>query len=366
MAPSIHDNMFLGRSKPAWHRAGMVFPQDEQVSAEQGVVKIGAERIVIEPRRMGYQTPDGTFTPVNDRVVLVRLGYNDKEPVAVGEAGSDYTVLQNIDLARTIDTAGLSQRWTLDTVGVLGRGETIFLCFLLGTDKIAGEDHRKYALFTDTRDGRTALQVMTCWTRVVCWNTLQVALAEGQDSIKVSLEHTPEIGSNFRFSLDIIDQVEAQATRTKEALLALRQIGVPRSAVSTIWERTYPYPRRGQLLRQYDQIDDPARFDGATLKRLEQMATQWDYRRSMVDPLRVSAQEQYDTLCRDYPHMRDNGLGILNAVAAVADHTRNRGGGMAAITGNRAAEKIRAYRSIMDYAGLDAALSVLDAEPAGV
>src|SRR5205814_501857 len=94
MAPSIHDNMFLGRKAPAWHRAGMVFPQDEQVSAEQGVVKIGAERIVIEPRRMGYQTPDGTFTPVNDRVVLVRLGYNDKEPVAVGEAGSDYTVLQ--------------------------------------------------------------------------------------------------------------------------------------------------------------------------------------------------------------------------------------------------------------------------------
>jgi hypothetical protein len=267
-----------------------------------------------------------------------------------------------VDLARAIDAAGIARRWRPEMVGVLGKGETIFMSFDMGADTIAGDEHRRYLLVRDTRDGKTSLEGMSVFTRVVCQNTLLIALAEGQGAMKFSLEHSPTVATDFRFSLDIIDQVLDNTAKVKAALEETAAIPIPPSAMEEVWAQVYPNPRKGHLLHSFERIDDPARFDPATLSRLEKMAEEYEYRRSLVIPLRQAVQARYDVLCRDFPQIAYTGLGVLNAVTEVADHTRAGRGSMAAIYGNRAAEKIRAYRAVRAFAGVAEALDAPETE----
>lgn len=108
---------------------------------------------------------------------------------------------------------------------------------------------------------------------------------------------------------------------------------------------TYPAPRKGTLLRQYERVDDPSRIDPAQLARLQKQSEDYEYWVQHTDAVRAATKERFDVLGREFPQHQGTGLGFLNAVAEVSDHTRNRGeNGGASVLGYRAAEKIRAFR----------------------
>ena len=349
MAHNILGNRCLVTSRePAWHGIGQSYTGPK--TAVEAVAESGAKDVEIETREMGYRTHDGTFTPVEDRVVIVRKPIpEDPREVRLGEAGKGYTLLQNTEIAQLLDDSTLTTRWPVETCGVLGKGEIIFICLDMGGASLAGEDHRRYALFTDNRDGGSSLQVLTTWTRVVCQNTLNIALGNGQ--VKLNLQHTSTIGSDFRLSLDVMDQVEASSAQVKTSLEALATIRLRAEDMGEVWSRTYPDPTRGTLLRSYDQIDDPSKFDAATLVRLEKLQERYqdDMRRQSI--IRDVAIERYDVLCQEFPIHAGTALGAFNTVCEVADHTRNsQKGSGAALFGTRADEKLRAYKYLSTLA----------------
>lgn len=347
MAHSIFGKRFLSTREPAWHGLGTSWtgPKTALEAVEES--KVG--EIVIGTRRMGWELEDGTFEPIGDRMVIVRYPtHDDAETVRLGEAGLDYSVIQNSALAKALDDAGLTTRWPVETCAALGRGETIFICLNMGKDTVAGEEHDRYVIFCDTRDGGSSLLVLTTHTRVVCANTLQIALENGD--IKLNLQHNRTLETDFKFAIDLMDQVESNTARVKQALERLQTIAVTADDLPGLWDKTYPKPRRGNLLRQYEQVDDPARFDPAQLARLEKMAVDYHYAQQMRETVVTAAKERYDVLEQDFPHLAGNGLGFVNVVAEIADHTRCSRGGVASIIGNRAEEKIRAHRALLALA----------------
>lgn len=348
MAHNIFGKRFLSTREPAWHGLGLSWTG--QKTAVEAVADSRVDQIVIGTRRMGWELPDGTFEPIGDRVVIVRNPTpDDKETVRLGEAGPDYTVIQNTALAQALDKAGLTARWPVETCAALGRGETIFICLNMGKDTVAGDEHDRYAIFCDTRDGGSSLLMLTTHTRVVCANTLQIAMENGD--IKLTLQHGRNMATDFAFALDVIDQVEANSARVKQALERLQTIPVTDQDLPALWDATYPAPRKGQLLRQYERVDDPSRYDPATLARLEKLAVEYTYQRQMRETVIAAAKERYDVLCQTAPHLAGNGLGFVNTVAEIADHTRCSRGGVASIIGNRAEEKIRAHRALLALVG---------------
>lgn len=343
MAHAIFGKRFLSTREPAWHGIGQSWTGPK--TAVEAVRDSNVAGIYIETREMGYRCGDGTFVPVDDKRVIVRRPTDD-DPIerVLGNASPEYTVLQNTQIATALDVSGLTARWPVETCAALGYGETLFVCLDMGNDTIAGEDHKRYVLITDTRDGTSSVQVLTCWTRVVCANTLQVALEEG--NVKISLSHNPTIEGDFQFSLDLLAQVQAQSVKTKRALEDLHALRVTHEQLSDVLDATYRPRPKGNLLRNYERIDDPTAFDPATLARLSKLADRHDYETQQCKVARGAAETRYETLCTEYPHLADTGLGVLNTVAEIADHTRNGRKSMASIYGWRADEKLRCYTAL--------------------
>jgi hypothetical protein len=347
MAHNLLGTRFLSTREPAWHGIGQSFTGPK--TAVEAITDSKASDVRIETRRMGYQGMDGSFTPIDDRAVIVRLPLpEDPNEVTLGTAGTGYTLLQNTEIADALDACGLTARWPVETCGVLGSGETLFICLDMGKDTVAGEDHTRYALITDKRDGKSSLQLLTTYTRVVCQNTLNIALGKGD--VKINLQHGGDLATDFRFSLDVIDQVEASSAHVKTALETLHGLKVRAEELTSVWDATYPDPVKGSLVRQYEQVDDPTKFDPATLTRLQKMQERYAYDQGLRSSLRAAATERYDVLCQDYPHLAGTGLGILNTVAEIADHTRNGRDSAASVVGFRADEKVRCYRHLLTLA----------------
>jgi|ERR1019366_7201807 phage/plasmid-like protein (TIGR03299 family) len=344
MAHNIFGKRFLSVREPAWHGIGKSWTGAK--TAAEAVEESGAAEVTIRMMQMGYMIDDGTFTPVEDRKIIMRMPTpDDPKMVRLGEASNDYTVLQNTQIAAALDSTGITKRYPVETCGVLADGATLFLCLDMGKVKIQKEEHRQYATLVETRDGKTKLTLLTSATRVVCQNTLQIALSQGD--VKIALAHNEHLESDFNFSLSLIDQVEEQAKKTVAALKALAEIKVTPEQVATVLDATYPVPVKGSLLRNYERVDDPTKFDPATLARLQAMQDRYQYAANMMTTCKDACEERLGVLVSEFPIHKGTALGVFNAVAEIADHTRNGKASAAAITGWRAEEKLRAYNSLI-------------------
>ncbi len=106
--------------------------------------------------------------------------------------GVDYGVIQFSEMAKAVIEAAGGVGAIFTTGGLLGdRGETGWLLGELPMDcVIKGQDRlRPYFLAYSGHDGRTALTLANCTTRVVCRNTVGAALQE-KGGFRYSIRHT--------------------------------------------------------------------------------------------------------------------------------------------------------------------------------
>lgn len=346
MGHDITDNMFLSVRQPAWHNLGQSWTGPK--TAVEAVSDCRASEVTIQTRRMGYQCEDGSFTPIDDRRVIVRMPIpSDPREQTLGVAGEGYTVLQNDQIASILDQSGITAKFPVETCGVLAKGGTLFIACAMGEGTIAGEDHTRYVLFSDTRDGKSAFTALTTWTRVVCRNTLNAAMLNG--AVKLALTHDAHLESNFRLGLDVIGQLEASSEHVRQSIEALSHIRVRAEQVAGAWDAAYAYAPKGTLVASYERIDNPSTFDPATLTRLQKMKERYDYERANRDRMKEVAASRYDILCQEYPRHAGTALGVFNAVCEVADHTRNsQKSSLSAIYGMRADEKVRVWKYLTE------------------
>src|ERR1700733_3004849 len=115
----------------------------------------------------------------------------------LGIVGERYVPLQNNDAFRFFDAVVGLKEAVYHTAGALGQGEIIWiLAKLNGVIRVVGDDiTEKYLQLTNRHDGGGSVQILWTPIRVVCQNTLNIALQESQSSLHTSLRHTLNIGS---------------------------------------------------------------------------------------------------------------------------------------------------------------------------
>lgn len=118
----------------------------------------------------------------------------DTEDV-LGSVGRDYEVIQNWEAFEFIDQLIGRKEAVFETAGALGKGETIFISIKLPThltftnkDDIA----EQYMLLTSSHDGSRNIECLFTPVRVVCNNTLNLAL-DGQCVNRIKLKHTKNV-----------------------------------------------------------------------------------------------------------------------------------------------------------------------------
>lgn len=105
-----------------------------------------------------------------------------------------YKIIQNADAFSFVDNL-IGKDVTYETAGSLKKGKQIWLLAKMPMAKVAGDDVEPYMCFTNTHDGTGAVKVCMTPIRVVCNNTLNLALNQAKRSW--STVHTGDINKKL-------------------------------------------------------------------------------------------------------------------------------------------------------------------------
>lgn len=151
----------------------------------------------------------------------------------LGIVGSRYQPIQNWEAFDFFDKMIGEGHSQYETAGVLGNGETVFITAKLPEYiKVEGDTIDSYLLFTMAHDGSGAIQVMFTPIRVVCNNTLSMAVGSAKN--KISIRHT----KSAKDKLDNLDKVMGMTNDLKDELnnsfRILQDITVPDNKVTDL------------------------------------------------------------------------------------------------------------------------------------
>ena len=119
-----------------------------------------------------------------------KANVRDSDDSVLGMVGDRYRVVQNADAFRfTDDLIGGDVRY--ETAGSLRNGKQIWLLAKMPEQFIAGDKVEPYLCFTNAHDGSSGVKVCMTPIRVVCNNTLNMALSTAKRTW--SMRHTENV-----------------------------------------------------------------------------------------------------------------------------------------------------------------------------
>ncbi len=177
-----------------WHKLGTPVPEgaasaDEILAAAQLDWRVGLARMFLHPK----DGADAVEVP-NARAIVRSL-----DGRIFGVATDSYTPLQNREAFEAVSEWLQDGRLQFETAGALGDGSRVWGLARIGEDfTIGGRDEiAPYVLLLNGHDGKTSVVIKPVITRVVCANTLAVALGE-RDYREYRIRHTASVKDRIR------------------------------------------------------------------------------------------------------------------------------------------------------------------------
>jgi phage/plasmid-like protein (TIGR03299 family) len=245
MAHEILDNMFAAR-KSAWHNLGVI---DESFDNSSTAVKSAGMDYDIVKWPLNAMLPNGETIQFDSYGLLrapMATDTNQTKYIPLGVCGEDYTFFQNREIAERIDLLSDKTGWKFSTAGVLGKGETIFICLDIGAGEIAGEEVDKFFTYTETRNGKTMARAYISRIRTVCSNTLNLGLRNA--SSKIALRHYSEYKQDADWLINMMAQAEAAGLNIDSALEELAKINIDSNKFHEMIQAVAPEPSMPNLL----------------------------------------------------------------------------------------------------------------------
>jgi phage/plasmid-like protein (TIGR03299 family) len=173
--PANVGEMFYTGEVP-WHGLGVALSQPATLNE---ALKVGG--LDWQVGEVDLLTADEPPSPVERRKALVRSDRlpGDKRGV-VGVVHQGFRPIQNREAGLIFDAIFGQQRRVYHTGGYLGNGEVVWLLARIDrTLRIAGDDIvQPYALMANSHDGSMAFNIRLTTVRVVCQNTLTLAMTQ--------------------------------------------------------------------------------------------------------------------------------------------------------------------------------------------
>ncbi len=194
MAANV-ETMFYTREKP-WHGLGIRVA--EAPSSEEALRLAGLDWQV-------KQAP--IYTDTGEAIPGYKANIRDRDRRVLGVVTDRYKIIQNQEAFAFTD-ALLGKGVRYETAGSLQGGRRVWLLARLPKEYIiSGEQVSPYLVFSNTHDGSGAVKVALTPVRVVCCNTLNLALDTAKRSW--SMIHTGNIRDKLQEAEDTLFMAEA-------------------------------------------------------------------------------------------------------------------------------------------------------------
>jgi len=272
--------------QPAWHRLGKVI--DAATTSVEAITLAGLDWHVDQWPIHATDPINGQIVPVDDQVANVRTDTG----AVLGIVGREYRVFNNRDAFNFMDSLIGDKLAMFETAGSLKGGRRVWMLARIPSEYRAGRDDiiKPYVLLVNSHDGTMALRMIPTAIRVVCQNTLNLALrSAGREGLAIrhyaSLEQRV---AEARQKLGIItarfDAFDAELHAMLEGELTGKQV-----------------------TRYFEGLVPPANTD-----------RQRKNRREVIDTLQGNFENERNTLAG----MRGTPWAAYNAVSEWADHQR--------------------------------------------
>ena len=188
------ETMFSVREKP-WHGLGIIVK--EAPTSADAIRLAGLDWTVVQ---------EPIYTNFSKVVEGYRANVRSSDRKVLGVVSDRYKVVQNVDAFSFTDEL-LGRGVQYETAGSLQEGKKVWLLARLPREYIiAGERISPYLVFSNTHDGSGSVKVAITPVRVVCNNTLNLALNTAKRSF--SMIHTGNIQDKIQEAKDTLFMAE--------------------------------------------------------------------------------------------------------------------------------------------------------------
>ena len=210
------------RGAPAWHNlANRIFSQDEDVSTATMLEEAKLSNWNVRLSPITEYIPEA-FNDVSDASLVLRTNPFNGGTDVLATVGKRYKPVQNEELfafADNIHDADPNCRW--ESAGSLKKGKVVFgtvdIPRTMVLDPQGANDQTKlYLIVWTSHDGSVAVQAAITPVRVVCQNTLNLAMKSAKQSFKI--RHTQSVEGRIQvaretlgLALGYFDEFEKEA-----------------------------------------------------------------------------------------------------------------------------------------------------------
>jgi len=179
---------FFSVKEKAWHNLGQIVT--DYPNSKEALIYAGLDYEVVKRK---IYTHDGDLSKgldflirdieIPDHQATIRTDTNQ----VLGVVGKDYEIVQNVDAFEFFDSIVGGEGIQYETAGALGKGERIFITAKLPSYIKVGKDDliEQYLFLTTSHDGFGSITAAFTPIRIVCNNTLNAALKNHSNSIKI-------------------------------------------------------------------------------------------------------------------------------------------------------------------------------------
>ncbi len=209
MSHEIENMIYVG-SAP-WHNLGRRF--EVPPSLDEALVAAGLDWTV---------STEPLFSQ-NQELVDAKLTRRSSDNSILGVVGSNYVPLQNNEAFEFFQPFLDEKAAAIETAGSLRQGKRVWILAKINRDPlvIKGNDTvEKYVLLSNSHDGTLAVRVGFTPIRVVCNNTLSMAI-NSEASKLIRIKHTKNVVSNLESVQEIMNLADSEFEATAEQYRAL-------------------------------------------------------------------------------------------------------------------------------------------------
>ena len=215
--PDCVETMFSVREKP-WHGLGKI------------IKEAPTSRDAIELAGLNWSVNSNPIYDVfGNEIKGFKANTRSSDNSVLGVVTDKYKIVQNIDAFDFTDNL-IGEEMYYETAGSLRKGKTIWLLGKMPERYICEDKFEPYIVFTNTHDGTGAVKIAMTPIRVVCNNTLNMALSSAKRSwstkhmgnmeAKLSeARHTLELANDYLNNLAIEADKLANETMKEEDIV---------------------------------------------------------------------------------------------------------------------------------------------------
>ncbi|QNN21773.1 DUF945 domain-containing protein [Planctomycetales bacterium ZRK34] len=228
------------------HRSEQGVRLDNPATAEEAVVAAGLDwDVQLQPI---YTGPERA-TRVKDRYVVCRTDRLDHEDSGqLGVVGRNFTALQNRDAFGFLDPVVGNGAAIYHTAGSLRGGRRVWLLAKLpGHIRVVGDDvAEKFILLSNGHDGTAAVRIGLTPIRVVCMNTLNLAL-RGMGGL--SIRHNPDVAQRVQSAHKLLGLVNSTLDAAEVTMQRMAGIQMTGNRLTDYFQELAPLPANDEAER---------------------------------------------------------------------------------------------------------------------